>query len=340
MTRKSLFAADRLGDLRAPDPHIQALANGYRNTDMTAIDRFWPIVPVPKMAGTFTNWSPDPFIPIDLLRVGTKTRRVRLDIANGRGSYATARYEVEVAILDSELEEIIADDRETFIEKKGLRGEAVVQLGMEAAVANKLQDAASYDTNNVQVLTGGNQWGDKINSDPIALLRPIIARMRRLLSMRSDQLGIAFGQIPFDAFKDHPKVLSRAVGTTGKEPNEARLAEILSVGEVTTLPGSYFVTIDEKNPDNNVAADLYGDVVVVYPILKAAGSTGPVKVDPDTPLPGAIVRHENYPQVDDYIDQQVSGGPAQVKVTKENWGIVQISKTRLYLIKAASGLSY
>jgi hypothetical protein len=327
-----LFAADKLGNLRQVDPHLTALSNGYRAPKLMGITDLYPIVRSPKEAGKYTNWSPDPYIPIDKLRVGMGAKRLRIDVNNSSGAFATAQFEVEVAILDRELREIIDADRETYVEKKSLRGERVVQLGMEVAVATRLQNAANYDGSYVTTLAGGNLFSDYTNSDPIALLSPYITRVALSCGLDEEDMGVWFSPIAWLTFKNHPKVLNRAVGATGKEPSKERIAEILGAKKVDKLASSYFVQIDETTPDNNVAARIWNDCIII-------GPPAPAQSDPDTPLPGAVVRHDDFPQVEEYIDQTVGGGPATVKVTKDNWGVTQISRKRLVLIKNVTGIA-
>ncbi|HSY51151.1 MAG TPA: hypothetical protein VLC46_20260 [Thermoanaerobaculia bacterium] len=329
---KVLLAADKLGSLRMVDPHITALANGYRAPKLLGITKIYPIVPSPKEAGKYTNWAPDPYIDINRLKVGLGTKRLRIDVNNSSGTFATAQFEIEVAILDRELKEIIDDDRETYVEKKSLRGERVVQLGMEVAVATRLQNGANYASNYVSTLSGGNLFSDYTNSDPVSILSPMITRVALSCGLDEEDMGVYFSPIAWLTFKNHPKVLSRAVGTTGKEPSKGRVAEILNVRDVDKLASSYFVTIDETNIDNNVAARIWNDCVIICP-------PAPATSDPDTPLPGAVVRHTDFPEVEEYIDQTVGGGPATVKVTKDNWGITQISQKRVALFKNVTGLA-
>lgn len=330
MSRR-ILAADKLSSLRQVDPHNTALANGYRNPAMVGVTDIYPIVRTPKEAGKFTNWGPEPYIPIDKLRTAMGAKRLRIDVSNASGAYQTAQFEVEVPIYDRELAEIIDDDRETYIEKKTLRGQKVSQLGMEVAIANRLQDATKYDAAFTTVLAGANQWQDTVNSNPLNDLRTWIRKLRLSLNVDQRELAVGIGPKTYEALTDHPKVLSRTVGTTGKDPDETRIAEMLRVGSVKVLAGSYAITVDETTPDNNVFADLWGDVVVVY-------RPAPAKSDPETPLPGAVVRKDGFSVVEEYIDASVSGGPAIIKVTKDNWGIVQVSNKRLFLAKNVSGL--
>jgi hypothetical protein len=141
---KVLFAADKLGNLRQVDPHLTALSNGYRAPKLMGITDLYPIVRSPKEAGKYTNWSPDPYIPIDKLQVGMGAKRLRIDVNNSSGAFATAQFEVEVAILDRELREIVEADRETYVEKKSLRGE-YADRGRRAAALHRRQGSRPGD---------------------------------------------------------------------------------------------------------------------------------------------------------------------------------------------------
>jgi len=322
---KVILAADKWSGLRAPDPHLTALANGYRNKTLTGLNRICPIVYSPKEAGTYTNWAPSPYIPIDRLRVGMTTKRLRIDVNNAKGGFATAQYEVETAITDRELKNVLEDDRETYVEMKAMRGEDVVQLGMEKFIADRWQDPASFDAAFYEILAGTNLWNDPA-SDPAAKLRVVIKKMRLALQTLRADIGVYMSDDVYDVFTEHPKVITRAVGTTGDDPDETRIAKMLRVGEVGTLAGSYSVTVDETAPDNSVSADLWSNICLVT-------LAAPAKPSPTTPIPGAIVRTDGMPEFEEYVDHTVAGGPATVKVVKDNWGYAEISKKRVYAIR-------
>jgi hypothetical protein len=325
----SKIIADKLADLREVDIHNSNLVSGYRNDDFVGVESIAPIVPTPKEAGVYPIWSPSPYIPIEKLRVSMGSKRVRIDMSTTKGAYAIARYEVEVPIYGWELKEIVEQNHDTFVEKKTLRGEDVVQLGMEVAISTALQDPTSYDSSVVDVVTTSTQqFMDTINCDPIARMRYAINVAARKLNVRKERLAVAFGPLTWEAFCDHPKVLGRAVGQTGNEPSTGRIKEILQVGEINLLSGTYAVTIDEINPDEMVTADLWGDVVLIYLPVR--------KPNPGDPLPAAIARLEEVPYVDEYADKTVAGD-ALIKVTHDAWGLVRGSNKRIYMIKNASG---
>lgn len=330
MTRK-ILVADRLGDLRRVDPHTTALANGYTDDALISPSKIYPIRRVVKEAGSFTNWGPTPHIPIQKFNLALGTKRLRIDVSMGGGKYAVAHYEVEVPITKREIDNTIEDNREKYIEVKSMRGEKVVQLGMEVENASFLQNPANYDAAYVSALAGGNQWADQVNANPVASLRPLIRKVRMSVGMKTP-IGVWFGTRPWEAFHDHPKVITRAVGATGNEPNLKRIAEILDVNECGVLAVNYGVDIDEQNPDANVFAELWGDVVIIAPIP-------PADENPDFPLPGAIVRQGEGVVVEEYDDPTVQGGPAVIKVTKDSWGQTQISRKRMAIVRDASGLA-
>lgn len=327
---RRILAADRLSDVRQVDEHSTALANGYRDSVLVGVGEIYPIATVVKESGKYTNWGATPHIPIAKFRGAIGSKRLRIDVANSGGSFNLAQYEVEVPIYDRVLRETHDDDRDTLVESLTLRGERVIQLGMEVEISSFLQNSANYDAAMVEVLAGVNQWQDQTNSNPLNDLRRWVRKVRLALNVPQEMLHVAIGIKTYEALTDHPKVLNRAVGTTGEDPDEARIAKLLRVGKVRILSGSYAVTIDESIPDSMVAADLWGDVVLVYlPVPKPR---------PDLPLAGAIVRKSGFPVVEEYIDPTVNGGPAIVKVTKENWGICQVSNKRIFLAKNVSGL--
>jgi len=336
MSDKNLrqLIADKLADLREVDTHNSNLVSGYRNDDFVGVSQICPIVPTPKEAGVYPVWRPSSFIPIDKLRVSMGSKRVRLDLSTDAGRYQIARYEVEVPIYGWELSEIIAANLDTFVENKTKRGADVTMLGMEVAVSTIFQTATEYATSMVHVeATSTKQWMDTVNSDPIGDLRGWINIARRKLNVKKDRLAVAFGPLTIEALVDHPKVLGRAVGTTGKEPNNARLAEILGVASVETLSGSYSVDVDAADPNSIVTADLWGDVVLIYlPVPKP---------NPGDPLPGAIARLEGQPFVDEYADKTVAGD-ALIKVAHDAWGLVRMGDKdgkicRVFMGKNISG---
>jgi len=323
--------ADKSADLREVDIHNSNMAQGYRNRAFSGVKSICPIVSSPKDAGKYPTWGPAPYVPIDKLRVTMGSNRVRIDRTVAAGQYNIDRYEVEVPMYTWELDEIIEANRAQFEEQKAQTGSDVCQLGMEVAISTAMQDVTRYDSSMVRVYSSSaTQWSDTINSTPIEDLRAAIHVARHALNVDKEELWLWLAYGPDEAIADHPKVQTRASGATGNDLSHKRLGEILQIKGCESLLGSYSVKVDDKNPDaiTNVSADLWHDCVLI-----GIKSEAP---KPGEPLPGAIVRREGFPFVDEYVDERVAGTPL-VKVTHDAWSFTQFSNKRLYVMKNVSG---
>jgi hypothetical protein len=326
--------ADKLSQLRQVDEHATNLVSGYRNKTFLGL-RIFPIVPVNREAGKFTEFGPSPFFTRDKLANALGTPRVRLEYTTATGTYITNRADVEVPIYDRELDEIADSDRDAFVEKKSMMGEDVVQLAMEYEVASIISDPTQYASGfAVTLLSGSTSWKNA-GSTPISDIRTGVRKLATQLGVGYSELRFAVSPKAFEALSDHSALLSRIQYNAG--PNSPAvltldaLAGIFGVGGADMLSAQYPITIDPLDPTATVYSFLWGDVFIIYlPIAK------PTFADP---LAGAVVRRAGYPWIDGYRDPKVD---ADMKVTRDNWGVVvrksASGQNRLYLITNASAL--
>jgi len=326
-------AADKLSQLRQVDEHSTNLLSGYRNETLVGI-RIFPIVEVQKESGKFTEYGPSPFLQKSQLQKAMSSDRISVDFTTASGSYFTNRAEIEVPIYDQELEEIADSDLDSFVEKKSMLGEDVVQLAMEYEVSSILSDVNQYASGYTVTLAGSTQW-KQTTSTPLTDLRTAVRKIALANGKSYKQLGIAFTPKAWEAISDHAQIQAKIqYGAGPANPSvvtEKALADVFGVGRVDILAAQYPITLDPQDPTATVFDFLWGDVVLVYVINE--------KPNISTPLPGAIVRKVGYPWVSEYRWEKKD---CIYKVVRDNWGVMVRKASgglnRVYLIKNASGL--
>jgi len=328
------IAADKLSQLRQVDEHSTNLLSGYRNDTLVGITRILPIVEVTRESGKFTEYGPSPFMKKAELQKALSDTRLKVDFTTASGTYFTNRVEVEVPIYESELEEIAESDRETFVERKSMLGEDIVQLGMEYEVSSLLSDVAQYAAGYTVTLSGATQWKQS-TSTPLTDLRTAVRKIALANGKPYTRVGIAFTPKAWEAISDHAQIQAKIqYGAGPNNPSvvtQDALAKVFGVGRVDILAAQYPVSVDPIDPTATLFDFLWGDVVLVYILFD--------KPSIADPLPGAVVRKVGYPWVSEYRWDPTD---ATMKVTRDNYGVMLRKASgglnRIYMINAASGL--
>lgn len=319
------MAPGKLEKLRYIDEHNTNLVSGYRFSEFVGVSEIAPIVSTTQEAGKFPKFGPEATMIYPEIRRPFMSPRVRINQTMGFGSYATDEVGVEVAIYDRERRAVPAKVLPRYEENKAALGAKVIQLWMEYSIATILQDPTRYASGNVEVITGANQWRDKVNSDPWADMTRWLTIEKYRVGKEIKDLSLALGGKNYLALIQHPKTIDRFA--RGIVANEVGIANMLGCKSVKMLSGMYTSELlDAEDPDSAVFTDLWGDVAICYNKVD----------DPQIgdPLAAAIMRVEGQPVVTEYRDERHT---CDIKAVDDNFGFVQVSNRRLVLATTVSG---
>lgn len=159
------------------DPVITAIAIGYRNRAQDLIaDLVMPRIPV---MGERFKWTEHPVaerFSFPDTHVGRRGRVERVEFSGIERPGAVEDYGLEDAIPISDITEA-ANQRARGLgnfdpENRAAEGLTdLLMLDREVRVAAVVQNPANYATNKRRVLSGGDQFSDYVNSDPIGVIK-------------------------------------------------------------------------------------------------------------------------------------------------------------------------
>ena len=319
------FMSKTLDRLRFVDEHNTNLVSGYRFPEFVGVSEIAPIVPTAQEAGKFPKFGPEAMMVVPEVRQPFRSPRVRINQSMASAGYTTDEVGAEVAIYDRERRAVPEKARTRYEENKSKLAAQVIQLWMEYSIASVLQNASTFAVGNVETITGGNQWKDKINSDPWADMTRWLTILKYKVGKEIRELSLALGPKAWMALLAHPKTIERFA--RGIVPNEEGIANTLGCRSVKMLQGMYVTDmLDPEDPDSAVITDLWGDVAIAY-----------LKIDDPQigdPLFAATPRVEGYPIVTEYRDERHR---CDVKAVDDNFGFVLVSSRRAVLALTVAG---
>lgn len=200
------------------DPVLTALAIGYRNPAYVFIaDDVLPRVPV---GGEKFKWVEYPlgegFRAPDN-RVGRTGRVNRVEFSGTEQTSEVYDYGLEAPIPISDIDEA-RRMREQGLgnfdpEQRAITGiEDYNQINREIRVARMIQDPANYPASQKLVLSGGDQFSDYDNSDPIGVFKECL---ESTLVFRPNQ--VTMGQATWSKISSHPKLVNAVKGNLTSE---------------------------------------------------------------------------------------------------------------------------
>ena len=200
------------------DPVLTALAIGYRNPAYAFIAD--DVLPRVQVFGERFSWTKYPleegFRVVDN-RVGRTGRVPRVEFSGSREESAVHDYGLEAPVPISDINE--AERMRTQglgnfdPEQRAVTGiEDYNQINRELRVARIVQDPANYPSSQKLALSGGDQFSDYDNSDPIAVIKECL---ESTLVFRPNQ--VTMGQATWSKLSSHPKLVNAVKGNLTSE---------------------------------------------------------------------------------------------------------------------------
>lgn len=207
------------------DPHLTAIAIGFRNGAMIA-DQVLPRVPVG--ASKFKYWKYDPaeYLTVPETRVSRRGRVNEVSFSASEETASTEDFGLEDPIPQTDI-----DDAPQGHDVKGQAVEGItklIELDRELRVANLVFDPATYPAANKEALVGTDQFSDFANSDPVGVITDALDAPL----MRPNVMVI--GRPAFSVLARHPKIVKAVNGNSGDSGIVARraIAELFELDEV------------------------------------------------------------------------------------------------------------
>jgi len=200
------------------DPVITALAIGYRNQAQDLIaDLVMPRIPV---LGERFKWTEYPIadrFSVPDTRVGRRGKVERVEFSGVERSGAVEDYGLEDAIPISDIDEAENQRNRGLgnIDPEAIAAEGLtdlILLDREIRVAAVAQNPANYAANKRRVLSGGDQFSDYVNSDPIGVIK---ACCQGTLIMRPNTISLS--RDTWTVLSSHPHLVNAIKGNvTGR----------------------------------------------------------------------------------------------------------------------------
>lgn len=221
------------------NPILSAIAIGYKNPDIALIaDQVMPRVPPTNIDGkkfAYTKYNQADAYTVPDTQVGRKSQPNQVDFGGVQVNDECKDYGLDDVLPNDEIEawnkmpkpagalspQAIATSRLT----------SLIMLDREIRVAGVVFNSANYT--NAVTLSGGSQWSDYTNSDPLdAILTGLDACLVRPNT-------ITLGQAAWTKLRKHPKVVQAVFGTAQSSGVVTRqqLADVLEVSRILVGAG-------------------------------------------------------------------------------------------------------
>lgn len=224
--RRGRFALPTANDVRPVDPVLTNLSIGYKN-ERFLWDQIAPTMEVALRAGTYFIYTRDYW-----LRRETGARRAE------DGRYTRVGYGVSTSTyetLERGFEKLLDDPTKASsqtpddLQRKDVEFLTnLIQMELEKEVAAACFITGVWGTSTT--LTGGDQWSDFDDSDPITNADTAIRKIKRDTGAAPNMLFV--GASAWDKLKEHPLILDKYKHTQTGIMTEALVAAALGVGEL------------------------------------------------------------------------------------------------------------
>lgn len=233
------------------NPALTAIAVGYKNPDVSLIaDDVLPRVPVATKTFNYTVYNKaDPYTVPDT-RVGRKSEPTQVDFGGSLVQAACVDYGLDDLLPNDEVQQWESMPKPAGAVSPQAKSTSIltgmILLDREVRVANKVTNAASYASGFSAALSGGDQWSDFTNSNPLnglmtALDKPLF---------RPNTLAI--GRLAWSVLRQHPKI----VNAVFKTPQNAGVVTAQAVADLLEIKriliGDSFVNMSRKGQTPNI----------------------------------------------------------------------------------------
>ena len=186
------------------NPELTSVAVAYENEDLVADEVFPRIPPIAVSNFKFRKYQLADGFTIPNTHVGRKSEPSQVDFGWEEIDSSTKDYGLDEIVPNEDL--LNAPPGTNLLARATVNCTDLVLLDREKRCADLAFAAGNYGSNTA-TLSGTSQFSDYTNSDPLAYLLEILDGM----VMRPNV--ITFGQPVWTKFKQHPKVVSKCLGS-------------------------------------------------------------------------------------------------------------------------------
>lgn len=239
---------------RVIDPILTSVVLGFKHAEHIGMELF-PRIPVAVSAGKIIQFNKDSFRLYNTARApGTNVKRVQFGYS--AGSYGLENHALEAVVAiehQREAEAVPGIDLATGAVNGVMRIESLV---LEKEQADLARDAAKYDANHKNTLSGTDQWDDYANSDPISDVEAAKEAVRSSTGVYPNVIEISAAVM--SKLKRHPKILALLSDNERGIVTADILASLFEIDKVIIGKAIAF-------DDQDGSIDVWGkDVVLAY----------------------------------------------------------------------------
>jgi len=186
------------------DVALTNVAVGYPNNNLVG-DNLVPRVNVQKQSNFYYVFGREAWgTHADLRSAGTEANEIP-GLAVSKQNYMAVEHALQIAVTDEERENA---DSPFSPDRDGTElVTAKILLGREVAIKNMVTTTANYATGMFATLSGGQQWNDYVNSNPIADVRTGIRLINAQIFMDPNYAVIPYQVM--STLEDHPDFIER-----------------------------------------------------------------------------------------------------------------------------------
>ena len=231
------------------NPALTGIALAYANPAYSLIaDQVLPLVSVPTENFSYLSFTKEDAFTVPDTRVGRTGKVNQVEFGGTLLTDTTEDYGLEDPIPQKDM--VNAANSRIGFDPTAKATEYLTNLiilDREVRTANLVFNANSYGASNKTTLSGTTQWSDYTNSDPVAA----ILDARDLLLLPGNTLVL--GQQVWTKLKQHPKVISKVLGSANSVGLVSRQA-FMDALEIPRLAiGSSFVNTARKGQTASMA---------------------------------------------------------------------------------------
>lgn len=231
------------------NPALTGVALAYSNPAYSLIaDQVLPFVQVPTEAFEYLSFPVEDQYTVPDTRVGRTSKVNQVEFGGTKLGSSTEDYGLEDPIPQKDM--INAANSRVGYDPQGRATEYLtnlILLDREVRASNVVFNAATYAAANKTTLSGTTQWSDFTNSDPVAA----ILDARDLLLIPGNTLVL--GQQVWTKLKQHPKVISKVLGSANSQGLVSRQAFCDALEIPRLAIGSSFVNTARRGQTASMA---------------------------------------------------------------------------------------
>lgn len=294
---------------RIVDPVLTSIARGYTNAEFIA-EKLFPVVKVKKESAKIPTFGKEAFRSYKSERaIAAQSNKIR-EFAMDTVTYETKEHDLEYHLDYRVIKESDLDQKKyaTNLVVDGLK------LNHEIAVAKLVQNAATFDSANKEVLT--DNYLDDPETDVVAYIDEKKEALRAIIGKEPNVM--VMGPKVLKALKQHPKNIERIKYSQKGILTLDLLKELFDMKNIFVGKGLY-------TEDDAAFKDIWGENIILAYLANPTGLASTYY----EPCFGYTLRVEGNPFVDRY---QTHGGKVEIVRATDNYDIKLVGKESAFLI--------